>query len=118
MRDKTLIKIALAWSLIGIVALMFVSEYTEPPTIKIIELGDHMGKTVAIQGNVTRAIYSEKVTIFEVKDRTADIKVVVFEKMNKTISKGDEIKAYGKVKIYKNELEVIADRIECLRCGY
>lgn len=117
MKDKTLIKIALAWSLIGIAALLFISEYSEPDRIKIIELGDHTGKIVYIQGIVAKTTYAEKVTIFEVDDGTSDIKVVAFEKMNKTIDKGDEIVVYGKVDTYKNELEVIANKIDCLKCG-
>ena len=76
-----------------------------------------MGKIVYVQGNVTKAIYSESVTIFEIEDDTAEIKVVAFDKMNKTINEKDEIRAFGKVKTYKNELEVIADKIDCIKCG-
>ena len=117
MRDKTLIKIALTWSLIGIVALLFVSEFHETEKINIIELGEYIGKIVYVQGNVTKTIYSDAVTIFEIEDNTGEIKVVAFEKMNKTINENDEIRAFGKVKIYKNELEVIADKIDCVKCG-
>lgn len=112
MNDKTLLKLALAWALIGIVALMFISEYTEAPTIKIIELGEHMGKSVYIQGNVTKATYTDKVTIFDISDGTSEITAIAFEQMNKTIKKGDAIKIFGKVDTYKNELEVVIDRIE------
>lgn len=117
MKDKALIKVALAWSLIGIAVLLFIAEFHEVDSIKIIELGDHMGKIVYVQGNVTKATYTETVTIFDIKDRTGDITVVAFDKMNETIHKGDEIRIFGKVDTYKNELEVIADKIECIRCG-
>ncbi len=43
MNDKTLLKVAVVWSLIGILALLFLSEYTEPDNVKIMELAEHMG---------------------------------------------------------------------------
>lgn len=112
MNDKKLLKLALAWALIGIAALMFVSEYTEVPTVRIIELGEHIGKSVYIEGNVTKATYSDKATIFNIRDNSSEITAIAFEKMNKTINQGDLIRVFGKVETYKNELEVVINKIE------
>lgn len=116
MEDKTLIKICLAWSLLGTFLLLILAEYTEPKVINVIELADHYDETVAIQGWIERATYKEEVAFFTLKDNTSKITVVVFGGMNETVHKGDEVKIAGTVSQYQGKLEVIADAIECVRC--
>ena len=112
-----LLKLALIWSIVGIFILLCVAVLTEPPEVKISELGQYLDKMVVVSGFVQDATYKEKVSFIDLSDGTDWITVVVFDKMEKRIYEGDQISVRGKVSLYKGKLEIIADEIACLRCG-
>jgi len=116
MKDKVLLKIALIWGLFGLFLLIIVAEFTEPEPVKIREIEDKVGNTVIVEGNVTKATYTATVNIFDIVDETENIKVVVFDEMNKSVSKGDLVRVTGEVDIHKGELEIKADKIDCISC--
>lgn len=116
MEDKTLIKICLAWSCIGILILIGFALFTEPKPVKISELNEKIGKTIIIQGEVLKASYKEKASFLDVADGSGNISVVLFAKPeNKTIQ-GDVVQVKGIVKLYKGDLEIVADEVLCIRC--
>ena len=116
MRDKTFLKIALAWSIIGIFLLILIANYTAPPELNIIELGENMGKTVVVDGIVDKTTYKKEVSFIDLKDSTGKITVVLFDNPAKKVYANDEIKVKGKISEYKGELEIIADEIFCVKC--
>ena len=112
MKDSTLLKISLIWSTIGIFLLLFISEYTEPPKVKINNLEENLGKKVTIEGKVLSFNSKQKVTFIEVEDNTGKINVITFDKIN-TIRKNTKVKITGKVELYKGNLELVANKIIC-----
>ena len=117
MRDSTLVKISLAWALIGIFILMVAANLAKPAEISISGLADNIGNTVVLRGEVTRAAYRESVSFIDIKDNSSKATVVLFDVPAQNLSAGDFIAVKGKVSVYKNELELVADKIVCLKCG-
>lgn len=118
MEDKTLIKICLAWSLIGILVLIGFALFTEPKVVKISELSESLGKTVIIQGDVLKASYTEKTSFLDVQDESGKVSVVIFAKPENKTFKGDIVQVKGAVKLYKGDLEIVADEVICVKCAY
>lgn len=115
MDDRTLIKISLAWSLIGIFALILIASYSVPDQIKIKDLESYVGKTVSLQGEVLKINTKGSTTFIDFKDESGVITIVAFDKVQ-NITMNNTISVTGKVQLYKNELELIASKIICVKC--
>lgn len=117
MKDSTLVKISLAWALIGIFILLVLANFAKPQEIKVSDLGNNLGKSVVLHGKVSHATYKEAVSFIDLADDTGKTTVVFFGASKNNLSFGDLIAVKGKVSVYKNEIELIADEIVCLECG-
>ena len=116
--DETKIQIiALAWSLIGISILLGISIFVQPEEINIIDANTEIGETVIITGDVISATYRDNVNFIDIKDDSSNITIVFFEEPTSKVSKGNTISAKGKIQVYKNGLELIAQEIWCINCG-
>lgn len=110
MKEKTLFKLALVTSLIGIFMLFFISENVKIKSIPISEINPSMlEEKVKIEGQVERITESNVISILNVRDETSSIKVIAYNNM--TLRKNDFIEVTGRVTSYKNELEIEADNI-------
>jgi hypothetical protein len=110
MQEKTLLKISLICSLIGLTALFFISNnltFDEPPLIT----KDELDSTIKVKGKINKINEYEKNTIIEII-RTEKLKIVLFG--NVDLKKGDYIEAIGKLKQYRNNFELIADEVKLL----
>lgn len=116
MRDRTLLKIALVWSLIGIFLLIIIALFTKPAIVQVSDLEQNLGKTVVVSGVIDRAVYKEKVAFIDLEDKSGMITVVIFDKVENKVFKNNLIQVKGKVQLYKGELEIIADEIICIKC--
>lgn len=115
MEDKTLIKIALVWSLLGLFILLLIAAFSEPATIKIAEMEQNVGKTVIIFGNVENTKYG-RTSFIDLSDVTGNTTAVIFDNPDNKTKIGDYIGVKGKIQVYKNNFEIIADEIRCVRC--
>jgi len=89
---------------------ILVAEFTEPEIVEIVQLNDHLGRTVVINGAVTSTHYTENANFIDVSDQTGDITVVVFEPLQE-LPQGTQLRITGKPELYKGELEIIAREI-------
>jgi DNA/RNA endonuclease YhcR with UshA esterase domain len=117
MKDRKLLVIALVWSLIGIFLLILAALFSEPEKVLISNLEENLGKTVIVDGEITRATYRENVAFIDLKDETGEITVVLFKEPAYQVTTGDLIAVKGKVQTYQDELELVADEIICVACG-
>ena len=117
MQEKTLLKIALILSLLGLLILYLISDNIEinEKNIEKITL-DNKDEFVKLRGIVNKVIDTERVTIMEIM-QPQEITVVLFKNENKTMSiqKGNEVEIFGKVDEYEGKLEIIADRLRVVR---
>ena len=110
---KKLRAIALIFSLVGLLSLLLLAEFSEPEQVKVIELENKVEQRVIVHGEITSSFQKTDVSFFDLKDDTGKIKVVAFGPVE-WLDKGSQVVVYGKVAIYQGELEVIADRIELI----
>jgi len=115
MEDSTLKKLAFIWTVVGLFLLLLFAEVSAPKEISISKVDSHLGEDVHITGLVTSVAYYDTVNFFDVSDGTSTIKVVSFEKPTVNLTEGDSIGISGRVKIYKGELEIVADEISLLQ---
>jgi aspartyl/asparaginyl-tRNA synthetase len=112
MKDSRLIKICLSISIIGLILLSIYAEKTDPPEINLNEMEEYLGKTVITEGIVEKISVRPEVSFITLRDGEFRTTVVTFDPITTDIRKSNRILVAGQVKIYKGELEIIADRIE------
>ena len=115
MDDRTLIKISLAWALIGVFALILIASYGQPEQIKISELGDNIGKTVLIRGEISKINAKSSASFIDLSDNTGNATIIAFEKIT-NITAGNTVAVKGKVQMDKDEPELITSEIYCVKC--
>ncbi len=109
MKDSTLIKIALATSIIGLAALAIILSTTGFEEVNISEAKElEKETTTRISGTVERITAKEGFSILNIK-KEETITVVVFEKIN--LSKGQRVEVVGEVKDYEGQKELVAEKI-------
>jgi len=109
MKEKTLFKIALLCTIVGVVVLFFFSKGVkiDETTIDRINVED-VDKQVTIKGVVTKVIDLESVMILEVTQPSA-ITVVLFKEEGIDIMKGDDVEVTGKIEEYQGKPELIGN---------
>ena len=115
MQEKLLLKISLICTLIGILALFFLSEYVikvdEVSIDKLDELGE--GKDVKIKGYVENIKDLDKIAILDVS-QLKSISVLLFKSGNLTINEGDYVEITGEIQEYNGKMELIGNEIKKL----
>ena len=114
MKDKTLLKIALTCSFIGIIILFFVSERIEIDEITIDKLDEiELGKTVKIKGYVEDVVNMEKVAFLKVaQEKTEVVSIVLFKEENISLEKGDYVEVVGEIEEYEGKNEIIGNLVK------
>lgn len=118
MDEKSLLKLCLISSLIGLFILYMGAQLKEAEKMKIGEIGkSDVGKVVTVEGTISSKYYNGKHMFFDLKDNSGEIEIVAFEdsinrnNINpKKIKEGDKISVTGKINLYKGKLEIIAER--------
>jgi len=128
--EKILRNVSILVSLIGLISLFLISRTLEQKVINIGEISvNDIGRRVYVCGKIDSKFVSKSKHIFlSLKDKTGKIKVVIFNNTAmKLFSQGidvfsinqntdqntdEKICVYGKVDLYKNELEIICENVE------
>ncbi len=112
MKESTLFKIALFFSLIGIFLIVVIAENLEIKLYKISSItNSNLDEKVKIIGVVDSIKETPGLIILDVKDETGKIKVVLFKEEKIEINKYDNVEVIGKIVKYKNILEIEAETI-------
>ncbi len=114
MKEKTLFKIAIACSLVGLAALFYISENFTIEEIKIADIGeDDIGKEVRVIGKVERFSNSDKVAFLKVGQETIEIvDVTLFKEENISLDEGVVIELIGEIDEYNGKQSIIANAIK------
>jgi len=116
MKDKTLLKIALATSIIGLFLLFLISDSIEVDQTALDRITlNNVDETVKIQGTITSVRDLETVTITTIQqpeERTA----ILFkgDSQPTALQEGMHVEILGKVDEYNGNPEIIAHRIRIL----
>jgi len=116
MKEKTLLKIALSCSVVGLVVLFFISDNISVDTVDIGKIEDEeIGKIVKITGLVIRVNNMEKVMFIQVGQETVEkVDVVLFKDYDFDLSEGSYVEIIGEIEEYKGKKEIIANRIKII----
>ena len=116
MKEKSLLKVALICSLLGLLILYLISGNIEIKEKDIEKITiDNKDEFVKLNGIVNNVIDTEKVTLIKIL-QPQEITVVLFKNENKTmpIRQGNEVEVIGKVDEYEGKMEIIADRLRII----
>lgn len=113
--DKSLMKLSLAMSITGVIALFFITQAVEPLKTSIDDIRDSMaGRDVAVHGTIGSIEMGEN--IFMTLVNGTKINAVALGKdarnVNKNLTVGMNVTVIGKVSVYKGSLEIIVKKIE------
>jgi len=112
MEEKTLFKISLICSLLGLLILFTISDSIEVKEYKIKDITPELeGKEVKVQGSITRISETPGLYIFDIQDQTGKITSILFKEENLNLTLNSKILAQGKIKIYKNKPELEISKI-------
>ena len=114
MDENKLLKIALIFTLLGILLILFLSESMSIPLTKISDISkDNLDEKVKIRGTLTRVTETGNITILNIKDTTGEITILLFDE-NPNLEKNQEAEILGTITEYEDQLEIIADQIKTI----
>ncbi len=127
MNDSDLLKMSFGVATSGLVLLFLVSSYSTVPIAKISELSfDDTGTKAAVKGEITSVRNHKDGHIFiKVSDETGEISIAIFknvaEKLDVPTRKcvtemGSRVEVAGEVVEYQEELEIIAQSTNDVKC--
>ena len=103
MDDSTLLRVAVAIGLIGIICLFFFRHAVIDESIK-----PDPGDSIVIHGKVIRKITRDNMEVLKVEEKRL-VDIVIFDRSG--FMEGDWVSIHGKVDEYKGKEQVIADHI-------
>jgi RecJ-like exonuclease len=110
MKEKTLLTIAFVVSFIGVLFLFILCSFIEIDLTLISDIdGSFLDKKVRVEGEVKSVKESSSMTMFNVEDKSGEIKVVVFS--DEYIDLSGFVVVEGKIMEYEGEYEINAERI-------
>lgn len=110
MKENMLLKLALIFSLVGLIVLFVLSNAVEPGEYNAGLNSFQAGEYVKAKGVVSKISSGNNAVFIELRQYTP-VNIVVFEDDNISINDGDEIEVIGKTEEYNGEFEIIASRI-------
>ena len=113
MKEKTLLKIALICSLVGIVVLFFVSEKISISQVDLDRIDEmDIGTDVKIIGRIERATDTEKVMFLEIgQEKIEKVTVILFKDSDISLKEGDYVEITGEIEDYNGKREIIANKV-------
>ena len=115
MKEKTLFKIALVCSVIGLAVLFFVSDNISIDSVDVSSLDStDIGHEVKVIGSVSKVSSTDKVVFLTVgQQKVEDVSVVLFKDSSDIlIKKGDVVELVGTVDDYEGSINIIANAVK------
>jgi len=114
MKEKTLLKIALVCSLVGIMVLFFVSDSIEIKEKDISKINlENVGEDIKLTGYVSKVVDLENVMYVEIT-KPETISVVLFKKTNISVYEGSFVEIIGEIDEYNGRMQVIGNRVRVI----
>ncbi len=115
MQEKTLLKISLITSLVGILILLIILDKIDISDSNINQVNKtFLDKQVKIKGEITRITETPGLYIINIKDNTGSMDIIIFKEEKLELEKGNIIEVQGQVTEYQGKLELIAKKVVIL----
>ena len=115
MKETLLLKIALICSLVGLVALFFISQRIELKDYKPDFLNKNVGDSVKLSGKISKVTTGNNVVFIELIQQVPVSVVIFSDKEFTSLNKDDFVEIEGKVQEYNGKEEIIADKIRIMK---
>ena len=114
MKEKTLFKLALICSIVGLCVLFFISDSIVVNEIDVGKINfDNIGREVRVIGKIGRVSDTEKVMFLEVsQEKIEDVTVVLFKDSEIELKEGDYVELIGTLDEYNGEINIIANAVK------
>ena len=113
MDEQSLLKLSLIVSFSGLLLLILISDNIEIKSYRIKDINEKLlEKEIKIKGVITRTTETPGLFIFDIQDNTGTITAIAFKESSLNLTKNQEIEIQGKVKKYKDKLEIVIDEIK------
>lgn len=114
MKESTLLRIALSFSLLGLITLFAITQGIKPEELKPDELMQaEEGRIVRIKGVVSGVKDYGKTAIIEVA-HPKTTEVLLFKSSDLSLREGEFVEITGEISEYNGRKEVIASEVEVL----
>ena len=112
MNEKTLYILAGVSILAGIFLLLVTNEVKEIPLYQIKEIKHLEENTeIKLQGEIKEISQKESQAFLNIKDRSGEIKVIVWTSTKLNLKKLDKVEVIGIIEKYQENLQIVADEI-------
>ena len=109
-----MLRLALICSLVGIIALFFISENMEIKEKNIDEINkDNIGEDVRIRGIVSKSDDKGKIILLDIV-QPETITVVLFKDSDFNISTGTKVEITGEIDEFNGKMEIIGNEVKIL----
>ena len=109
-----MLRLALICSLVGIIALFFISEKIEIKEKNIDEINkDNIGEDVKIKGIVSKSADKGKIILLDIV-QPETITIVLFKDHDFNISTGTKVEITGEIDEFNGQLEIIGNEVKIL----
>jgi len=114
MEEKSLLRLALICSLVGIIVLFFISESMEIKEKNINEINkDNVGEDIKIKGIVSKSTDKGKIILLDII-QPETITIVLFKDHDFNISTGTKVEITGEIDEFNGQLEIIGNEVKIL----
>lgn len=114
MNKQKLLKFCIILSIIGILTLLSISEFSQPKLYQIRDITKNQVDTqIKIEGKILTVKDLPGIALLNIQDNTSKMTVVAFKDFPiEELKKGLNVEITGKVAEYEHFLELIADEIK------
>lgn len=105
-------RLSLLFVAVGIVVVYVASVVYAPPHVRVADVdGSYVGKTIRVDGNITRHQETDAATFMTIQDGSSRITGVAFQDVRRP-ERYQEYVIEGEVGLYRGELELIVSALE------
>ena len=109
-----MLRLALICSLVGIIALFFISERMEIKEKTVNEINkDNIGEDVRIKGIVSKSTDKGKIILLDIV-QPETITIVLFKDHDFNISTGTKVEITGEIDEFNGKMEIIGNEVKIL----
>ena len=109
-----MLRLALICSLVGIIALFFISERIEIKEKNINEINkDNIGEDIKIKGIVSKSTDKGKIILLDIV-QPETITIVLFKDSDFNISTGTKVEVTGELDEFNGKIEIIGNEVNIL----
>ncbi len=114
MEEKSLLRLALICSLVGIITLFFISENMKINEKNIDEINkDNIGEDVRIKGIVSKSADRGKIILLDIV-QPETITIVLFKDHDFNISTGTKVEITGEIDEFNGKMVIIGNEVKIL----